>query len=241
MKKYRRYRLLGCAAILAAAAIILNLGVTTLQGVDYKVRVIRLPLYLKLMDFFDRHYNYGVLAKRIVSGARCDEDRAMRIFEWTYKNIRNNPEELPVVDDHVWHIIVRGYGTDDQFQDVFDTLCNYANLDAFYFSVYPEKGNDRKALSFVRSGKRWVVFDVYSGVYFINKNGAIASINDLSGGDWEAVSIAKKEITCDYGRYFKRLNSIDFKKWWLSRGAIQSPARRFIYFIKKPAEAETRQ
>ncbi|MDD4878953.1 MAG: transglutaminase-like domain-containing protein [Candidatus Omnitrophica bacterium] len=239
MKKHK-FWLLGCAAILAIMVLLLNLEVTTLQGVDYKVRVIKLPLYLKLLDFFDRHYNYGVLVRKIVAGAKNDEDKAMKIFEWTRKNIKDNPKELPVIDDHVWHIIVRGYGTDDQFQDVFTTLCNYTNLNAFYYSAYPEKGNERKPLSFVKLGRGWAAFDVYNGVYFINKNGEAATVNDLSLGDWEAVGIEKKEIPGYYGRYFKKLDSINFKRWWLSRGAIQSPARRFIYSINKPAETETR-
>ena len=237
MKKYK-YRLLGCIAVLITAAILLNLEVTTQQGVNYKVHAIKVPLYLKLLDFYDRHYNYEVLVKKITSGAVSDEDKAMKILEWTSKSIKDNPKELPVIDDHVWHIIVRGYGVDDQFQDVFTTLCNYANLNAFYYKLYSGTGDGRKPLSFVRLGNRWTIFDVYNGAYFVNKNGQIASIGDLYRGDWKAVSITKRETPDYYDRYFKTLNSMNFKKWWLSRGAIQSPARRFIYFIKRPTETE---
>lgn len=233
-----KYCLLGCIAVLVIAAVLLNLEVTTRQGVNYEVHVLKIPLYLKLLDFFDRHYNYELLAKKIVSGAVSDEDKAMKILEWTCKSIKNNPKELPVIDDHVWHIIVRGYGVDDQFQDVFTTLCNYANLNAFYYDVHSETGGGRKPLSFVRLGDRWAIFDVYNGAYFLNGKGQIAGIGDLCRGDWKPASVTKKEIPGYYDKYFKKLNSINFKKWWLSRGAIQSPARRFIYFIKRPTEIE---
>ena len=233
-----KYCLLGCIAVLAIAAVLLNLEVTTKQGVNYEVHVLKIPLYLKLLDFFDRHYNYELLAKKIVSGAVSDEDKAMKILEWTCKSIKYNPKELPVMDDHVWHIIVRGYGGDDQFQDVFTTLCNYANLNAFFYKVYSETGTGRKPLSFVRLGDRWAIFDVYSGVYFVNKKGRIAGIGDLYRGDWKAVSITKREIPDYYDRYFKTLNSVNFEKWWMSRSAIQSPVRRFIFFIMRPAETE---
>lgn len=237
MKK-SKYCLIGSIAALAMAAILLNLEVTTKQGVDYEVRVIKIPLYLKLLDFFDRHYNYGLLTKKIISGAASDEDKAMMILEWTCRNIRVNPKELPVIDDHVWYIIVRGYGAEDQFHDVFTTLCNYANLNAFYYDVYSEMGDARKPLSFVRLGDRWTIFDVYNGAYFINKKGQIAGIGDLYRGDWKTVSITKRELPGYYGKYFRTLNSMTFNKWWLSRGAIQSPVRRFIFFIKRPTETE---
>jgi len=233
-----RYCLLACVAVLLAAALLLNLEVTTKQGVSYEVRVIKIPLYLKLLDFFDRHYNYGVLTKKIISGAVSDEDKAMKILEWTYNNIRDNPKELPVIDDHVWHIVVRGYGTDDQFQDVFTTLCNYANLNAFYFDVYSKAGGARKPLSFVRIAGRWTIFDVYNGVYFVNKKGQMAGVDDLFRGDWKALSATKRAVPGYYDEYFKTLDSLTFNKWWLSRGAIQSPVRRFIYFIKRPTETE---
>ena len=56
----------------------------------------------------------------------------MEIFIWTCENIRKQPDGLPVIDDHVWHIIIRGYGEPDQSSDVFTTLCNYAGIRAFY-------------------------------------------------------------------------------------------------------------
>ena len=231
MKKLK-YWLLGCIAALIAAAVLLNLEVTTLQGVNYKVHAVKLPLYLKLLDFLDRSYNYEVLVKKITSGAASGEDKAIMLLEWTCGNIRDNPKELPVIDDHVWHIIVRGYGVDDQFQDVFTTLCNYANMDSFCCDVYSRVWKGRKSLSFVKIGRNWTVFDAYNGVYFINKKGRIAGIPDLSEGGWRAVSIKKKDVPAYYEKYFKNLNYVDFDRWRLSREAIQSPLRRLIHFIQ---------
>ena len=44
--------------------------------------------------------------------------KTLKIFIWTHKNIRKAPEGLPVIDDHVWHTIIRGYGINDQSSDV---------------------------------------------------------------------------------------------------------------------------
>lgn len=233
MKKYK-YRLLGCVVILVMTAILLNLEVTTLQGVNYKVHAVKLPLYLKLLDFFDRHYNYALVVRKITSGSVSDEDKVLEILEWMHKHIRENPKELPVIDDHVWHIIVRGYGVEGQFQDVFSTLCNYANMRSFSCEVYSEKDWSRKPFSFVRLGDRWSLFDAYNGVYFINKKGRIAAISELSEDGCRAVSIVKRDINVYYGDYFKNLGSINFNGWRLSRQAIQSPVRRLIKFLSGP-------
>lgn len=233
MKKYLKILVFG-AIVLAVIMGILNIEVTTRQGVNFEWHSIKLPLYLKILDFYDRHYNYMLLVKKMTSDSKTEEQKVMKIFEWTYANIKIKPQGYPVIDDHVWHIIVRGYGSDDQLQDVFTTLCNYTNLNAFFYDIYPEGAKVSKPLSFVKLGDKWTIFDAYNGVYFLNGRGQIADINDLSRGDWKVVSIKKNEIVDDYNRYFNKLNSVNFEKWRLSRGAIQSPLRRFIYFIKKP-------
>ena len=144
------FKLLIGIALLTAMIVLLNIKVTTRQGVNYQVHTIRIPLYLKILDFMDRHYNYKQLVQRIIKNEHDKQERVMKIFSWTYHNIRKQPEELPVVDDHVWHIIVRGYGVSDQSCDVFATLCNYTGIDAFFHS-FKEEGKDEKiTLSFAK-------------------------------------------------------------------------------------------
>lgn len=232
MKRRTRIFLSG-ALLFAAAVILLNTEVTTRQGVDYELRVIKIPLYLKILDFADRHYNYKTLVKRVTAGSKTGEEKVMRLFKWTSININKNPPQLPVVDDHVWHIIVRGYGAGDQLQDVFTTLCNYAGYDAFFSVVYIERPKKGKILSFVRLGDSWKVFDAYNGVYFLNEKDGLASVDELSRGDWRAVSVSNSVIPEGYRDCFANLNTVDYKKWRNSRPAIQSPFRRFIFWLKE--------
>jgi hypothetical protein len=191
-------------------------------------------LYLKALDFLDRHYNYKILTGRIISGSGGAEERALRILNWTCNNIRKNPYDLPVVDDHPWHIIVRGYGLDDQFQDVFTTLCNHARLDAFFYKV-PLLSDQKKGkvLSFIRFDRGWAVFDAYRGIYFRNAKGGLATVDDISNGDWKAVSISNGEAPDLYGMFFENLRSVEYARWRSSRAAIQSPFRRLIYFFTR--------
>ena len=220
--------------------VLLNVTVTTRQGVNFKVYTIKLPLYLKVLDFFDRHYNYRALVKRIVDKAKTEEEKVSRIFAWTYRHIKPQPENLPVMDDHVWNIIIRGYGADDQSSDVFTTLCNYAGIDAFYNLVFTQDRNFCIPLSFVKMGKIWVTFDTYNGVYFQNRQGNMAGIEEIIKGDWaenhidmsvEGNSFTGKKSGVNYAVYLKNLSPIT--AIGLKRANIQSPLKRLQYEIKK--------
>jgi len=210
----------------------LNVDVTTRQGINFKVSVIKIPLYLKVLDFFDRHYNYKQLVHRIIAGAKNDEERVTRIFNWTYEHIKKQPDELPVIDDHVWNIIVRGYGKDDQSSDVFSTLCNYAGFKSFYDYIPLAHSRAKIILSYVNIGGLWYIFDPYNGVFFMNEKDTYASIDDIKNGNWrlEYSGLAKESVP----DYKESLSSIvKLKQVGLCRENIQSPLRRILFELQK--------
>lgn len=215
---------------------ILNMEVTTRQGINYKVNVIRLPLCLKILDFFDRHYNYQILVRRIVNGERDELKKVFKIFEWTLANLKHQPDALDAVDDHVWHIIVRRYGTNDQFSDVFTTLCNYAGVRAFFARLINEKKSTSRPFAFVEIMGKWYIFDTYSGIYFAKKDDSgLASVEDLARGEWVEKTIMP-EYSHDllYSDYFSKITDIDCDlSHKYSRANIQSPAARFFYALRK--------
>ena len=97
-------------------AMIFNLDTSTKQCINYECHTYKIPLYLKILDFFGRHYHYKLLVKDIINSQDSDEVRAMKIFVWVYNNLKRIPDGFPVTDDHVWHTIIRGYGIDDSFR-----------------------------------------------------------------------------------------------------------------------------
>lgn len=226
--------------VIFSIIILLNISVTTNKGVNFKIYTIKLPLYLKLLDFFDRHYNYKALVVKIIDKAKTDEEKVLKIFIWTHQHIKPQPKELPVIDDHAWNIIIRGYGADDQSADVFTTLCNYAGIDAFYNLVFTQNRNFCIPLSFVKMGKIWVTFDPYNGAYFKNRQGNMAGIEEIIKGDWlenhidtpvEGHSFTGKKSGVNYAVYLKNLSPIT--AIGLKRANIQSPVKRLKYEIKK--------
>lgn len=234
MKK--NFRIFICIIIALACVIaFLNFNLTTRQGVDYKVSVIKIPLYLKVLDFFDRHYNYKQLVRSITEGAKNDDERVTRIFNWTYEHIKKQPDELPVIDDHVWNIIVRGYGKDDQSCDVFSTLCNYAGFRSFYDYIPLARSSGQMILSYVNIKGLWYVFDPYNGVFFVNEKNTYASIGDIKKGNWRlGQSDLKNEFIPDYKESIASI--VKLKQVGLCRENIQSPLRRILFELQKKRE-----
>ncbi len=218
--------------LIATIILLLNIKVTTRQGIDYQVHTIRIPLYLKILSFMDRHYNYKQLVKRIIKNEDDDHKKVMEIFSWTYFNIKKQPEDLPIVDDHAWHIIVRGYGVHDQSNDVFATLSNYAGIDTFFDSFNRKKDEKKISLSFAKLNNHWYVFDPYNGVYFVDNEGNFADFNAIKSENFqlEHLGVPKKPVL-DYRDYFDNMTEI--KKVGLKREKVQSPFNRLLYELNK--------
>ena len=234
-KKAWKFGVLLCGFI--ALWLFLNIETSTMQGINYQVRELKIPLYLKISNFLDRHYNYKWLVRRILHDRMEESEKAKAIFHWTATHIKRQPSELDVIDDHVWHIIVRGYGVDGQEDDVCATLFNYAGLKATILTL---KGSSRSVpghISFtaVYFNGAWHLCDTYRHVTFENRKGKWATINEIVSGDWE-VRLHKDpddiKDSLNYENYFRSLDAIDFNALYRgSRQSIQDPVSRLLNFL----------
>ena len=170
----------GLVTLLAGLVMVANLSVTTLQGVNFEVTTHRLPLYVKTIEFLDRHVQYRQLADEITRGVVTDEGRILAVFNWTTRNIRPTPDGWPVVDDHILNIVIRGHGLADQRADVFATITTYAGVRTFWYKVRAPGAKGGLILSFARLGERWVVIDVAHGFVFRTAGGAMATAEDIA-------------------------------------------------------------
>jgi hypothetical protein len=200
MTRWRRWlAFLGVVIGLVALAFV---PTETTQGIDFAVTSRRLPLYAKALDFVQRDWSYSRLAAGIAPEDASPESRALAIFEWTRRNIRDTPNGFPVVDDHVSHIVIRGYGEAEQKADVFTTLATYAGLPGYWTRV----GNEPPTLvlSYVWIAGRWRVFDVENGVVFRTSRGGLASVHDLIVDPSVLASVAEDRLyhSRPYRRYF---------------------------------------
>lgn len=150
----------------------LTAGSTTRQGIDYEVRTHRIPLTAKVLGFLHRDAEYRLLAAQITAGLGSDQERARALFDWTRSAVRATPRGWPVIDDHILHLIIRGYGSGDQMADVLTTLATYAGLPAFW-SPGPV------AVSFVQVDGRWTVWDVANNRVFADPEGRLYDVREL--------------------------------------------------------------
>ena len=158
--------------------------------------------------------------------------KVIKLLGWVFENIKQQPKSLPVMDEHVWSAIVRGYGVGDNFHDIFTTLCNYAGLDAYFDYVQYLKSGSEGPMSFVQVDGSWTVFDPYNGVYFRNKLGNIASIWDMKAGDIKAIQISNVYRTeIDYTVVSKIIpDTINFR---FARANAQSPVNRLLLQFRR--------
>ena len=168
--------LAGLVSIVAVA----NLPVTTRQGINYEVSTHRLPLYVKGIEFLDRHVQYRQIAGEVTSGLATDEARVRAVYDWTVRNLRPTPVDWMIVDDHILNIIIRRHGTGDQFADVFATIATYGGVPAFWQKTRARGTSDGVILSFACVDGRWVVLDVANHFVFRNDVGKLATAEELA-------------------------------------------------------------
>src|SRR5690349_2843140 len=101
----RRRAALVLILMIAAGAIVASLPAHRKIGVNFVVTDHTLPLWIKAVDFVDRDLNLAQTARQVLSGTESDEARTMAALEWTRAHVKDQPAGLPIVDDHVWHVV----------------------------------------------------------------------------------------------------------------------------------------
>lgn len=208
---------------------VLNMNVATKQGVNYQVHEIKLPLYLKMLDFVDRHYNYKNIVTNILGGTKDDNDKTIKIFNWVRSNVRKNPQELPVIDDHPLNILIRGYGVRDQFEDIFTLLCTYAGSEAF-FKRFKNNSGEVYFMSFVKIKRKWCPLSAFANAYS-TKSGVIASVNDILLDRKLLLPFETNLPNFETDSFLKEISDMDFNEWSI-RVKGQSPIGRILSIIK---------
>lgn len=176
----RRRRLTAaiCLLLFVAGAVVAAWPTRRRVGVDFVVAEHRLPLLVKTVDFIDRDMNLARTAEAVVRPHKTDEDRLAAALAWTRQHVLPQPVDLPTIDDHVWYVIVRGYGQPDQQADVMTTLLAYENMPA-YWGLAGTPPHELP-LSYVRIDGQWRVVDAAHGIVFRTGDGTLATPEQIA-------------------------------------------------------------
>ncbi len=218
---------------LVALATLWWMPASTRQGVNFQVRTVQIPLAVKGMDFLVRDWKYRAAAAEITAGQRSPDEKILAIYAWTREHIRRQPQEWPVIDDHILHIMIRGYGISDQMADVFTTLCAYAGVPAYWRLVRVSPNKGALVLSFARAERGWITLDLSNGVIFRDAAGALVPSAALPASP-ELVSRVVGDRTVDGVPYADYLNAIgDVTPPSPMRSELQMPGRRLVYELRR--------
>jgi hypothetical protein len=149
------------------------------EGVDEALVVHRIPLWEKAAKFYIRHVEFSRWAHDAAGGETDPQRRVLRLMNWTMKQVQHIPPGLPLIDDHISHIVLRHYGSDGQRAEVFTALTTYTGNEGRWWGFTPPGAKRRVTLSFVRSNEGWWVVDVSNGAWFETPDGKIATIADF--------------------------------------------------------------
>lgn len=222
---------------IVALAVVVAIGVTWFiltrpvairRGVNLRVAEVRMPLYLKLLAYVHRDLEFRNLSRKLAGGIQDREAKILALFEWTRKHVRPIPKGFPAIDDHVWDIIVRGYGSQDQAADVFATLSAYAGIPAHFRFVCAPKKNGCVGVAFVQlPNGSFGLFDPHYGVVVRHPDGRLASIEEVSS-DRSLLERVDPNLA-SYAKYFENLPKVSVND--SSRTSCQMPLRRLFMLI----------
>lgn len=221
----------GCAVLVTAAILLAHLPVTSREGVDDTVKDHRIALWEKVARFLVRHAEFQRMVEEAASGEADPQRRVLRLMDWTRRQVRLQPSDLPLIDDHISHIVLRHYGNEGQMAEVCTALTTYTGNDGRWaWSNDPHKGA-RLALCFIKADEGWWVFDILHGAWFERPDGKIATVEDFR--DKERLRI-RGQAPESYGGVPYRDFFIEVEKVWqrgFSRAPGQIPWHRLLMVL----------
>ncbi len=205
---------------------------TTRVGINYIVIQKDISLREKAVHFLSRHLAMRRLARDITGNKRTAVEKALAIQSWVVDNIMTPKRagELPIIDDHPYSIVIRGYGTREQRSDLLTILCGYAGIPAeLYRLTHPRTGRSIY-LALLRLKDKSYLFDPGYDNVFYAKAGRLASLDELLE-DLAPVKKAKNQPVIHgvpYVDYFSGIRRVSrFRRF--TRADLQMPLPRIFY------------
>ena len=172
-------------------------------GINYTNYEYKIPVYVKLFDFMQRHLNYKYLVDDINKDHKNDRNKVINLSKWIFKNIQkiSPSDNIDIVDHHPLTIVERRLGKSDQFSDILSVLLVYSNIDSFSMVF------DNHTLTFFNIDNRWFFLDPYLGIFFINDEKDLVDVDDIKQKNWKLSNLNLVEInTINFNDMKKNFN-----------------------------------
>ena len=224
----KKYIFLFSLILILIMFLIANKETTRSIGINYKVTEYKIPIYLKILDFYDRHYNYRYLVRSINKDINNKKDIIINTTKWIKKNIKKIPVGVDIIDHHALTTFERRLGKEDQFSDLLSVLLVYANIDSFFIHSFNKY---KHPLTFFKFNNYWSIIDPYYGVFFTNKENIFASIEDIKNEKWQISNLEFEKID--------KLNYIDiFEKKFNDYEEVNNYYNKIFFYLPSSEEID---
>ncbi len=213
-----------------------QIRVVTSIGVNYVVAQKEITLQEKVLQFLVRHFAIKRLVGDITEAKVTDREKAVALQTWVVQKVLpwEKVQALPVIDDHPYSIIVRGYGTGEQRADLLAILCGYAGIPAALYRLRHADSGRSIVLAVVRLGDDFYLFDPARDNLFYAEEGRLATLADLRRNS-VFVARARNQPAIHgipYRDYFSGLHPVrQFQRY--QRADLQRPFSRLFYEMSR--------
>lgn len=153
MKRFTIGLIVGALGAVLLLLLVGQIPTKGFEGVDDRIIVHEMPLWEKAAKFYIRHREFRQWAEKAAGGETDPQRRVLRLMEWTRSQVKPIPPGLPLVDDHISHIVLRRYGNDGQLSELFTALTTYTgNEGRWWEASSPPGASARAILCFIESG-----------------------------------------------------------------------------------------
>ena len=177
--------------LVIATVILLNKKTTQIISINYNVTEYKIPIYLKLYNFYGRHLNYSYIVDEITENTNSNLDKVINISKWINNNVKRLPKDVEVIDSHPLTIVKRKLGTKEQFSDLLSVLLVYADVKSFF---WVDDNNHNNVLTLFKLNGYWSIIDPYYGLLFLNSKKNLSSVKEIKNDDWAIYTLDFKEI-----------------------------------------------
>jgi len=230
-------KLLILSSIVIFFILIVQVNTERKISINYEVSVYKIPIYLKLLDFMNRHYNYKHLVNNINSNNSTDEDKIINTTNWVISNIKkiNLNQDIDIVDHHPITIVERRLGIDEQFSDILSVLLVYSDIDSFFKFVKLVNVEAYYPLTFFKIYNYWSIADPQNGIFFLDEKNNFINIDNLKK---QKFYLADNNLTIinnyNFPGYFdSNFNNFNEIKFFYNQLIVNLPTSNQINSINK--------
>jgi len=167
-----------------------------------------IPFFVLITGSLSRNYifreiSYRTLYNKITLNDLTDSAKAISIFNFAINTISNQPDNFFPKDLNQLDIIFEAVGSCDQQSNVIITISGIGGIKGNLQFLYCNDSISHHSVCELFINGKYILFDPYYKVYFINKFNNLASFKDIQNNVTQQI-ICKNKLPKDYFKFYSK-------------------------------------